>query len=105
MKGVFFRERPFLVLDGVRQMGKVWLNSSFPSGHSFMAFLGLVIFGRYKKLKVFLIVFAFLTLFSRVYLGMHYPSDVVFGGLLGYIVGLFVIWLDEKKYLKVFKLK
>jgi len=107
-KSLIFRVRPFLVLENVFQMGKVWLNSSFPSGHSFSAFAGAVIFGsKYKKLRVWLFVFAFLTLYSRVYLGMHYPSDVVFGGLFGYVIGSFVVWVDKgkyvEKYIKIFK--
>ena len=62
------------------------LNSSFPSGHAAGAFaMATVLSSRYPEYRLFFYPLASLIALSRVYLGRHYPSDVVAGGLLGYI--------------------
>lgn len=52
-------------------------------------FIGLMLKTKYKYLKYILIVWAFLMAYSRVYIGVHYPLDIVigmsFGALMGYI--------------------
>jgi membrane-associated phospholipid phosphatase len=60
---------------------------SFPSGHAAGAFMMVVIIGRRfgKKMQV-LYIWSVLVALSRVYLGAHYPSDVVFGGFLGWLM-------------------
>ena len=81
---------------------------SFPSGHSMvsMAFYGLLIYLIYKKvnnkyLKNFLIILLSVIIFliglSRIYLGVHYTSDVLAGFLLGlsYLI-IFVSIINEK---------
>lgn len=79
-----FRERPFLALEGVRQVGHKWYTSSFPSGHAQYAWLVTVLLGaRRVRLLVALIPFALLTCYSRPYLGMHYPSDILAGSVFG----------------------
>lgn len=80
---------------------------SFPSGHAMSAFIfyglliylvwGLQIAPRYKVLSaVFLVVVAFAVGFSRMYLRVHYPSDVIAGFCLGLAWICFAIWVLEK---------
>jgi undecaprenyl-diphosphatase len=88
----FFRERPYLVLEGIRQMGIRWTGGSFPSGHAHAVWLTTVILGnRWRKLLPYLIVFAVLTCYSRPYFGMHYPLDVIAGALIGASAGFLVL--------------
>jgi undecaprenyl-diphosphatase len=82
------------------------LNYSFPSMHTMVAFTALPILDKeFPNFKWFWLIFAILVAFSRVYTGMHYFSDVVFGALVGYFVGLLFIFLEEKYHLfdKFFK--
>jgi undecaprenyl-diphosphatase len=83
-----FRERPFLALDGVRQVGPLWYTSSFPSGHAHYAWLVSVLLGARRPIWLAaLIPFTLLTCYSRPYLGMHYPSDVIAGSAFGVVSG------------------
>lgn len=60
----------------------------FPSGHTTIAFvLAAVLAGQYPRLRWYCYTIAALVGISRVYLGMHYPSDVVAGAVLGSAVG------------------
>ena len=87
----------------------IW-NFSFPSFQSMLAFCALPILSeQFPKLKKFWIVFAVLVAFSRVYFGVHFVSDVITGGLIGYLIGIFVIKAEkenkfgEKIYNKIFR--
>lgn len=85
---------------------------SFPSGHAMgsIAFYGFIIFllsksKINKNLKIFLSIIIGLTIFligiSRIYVGVHYPSDIIGGFLLGYIILISSIeFLTKKGYLK-----
>ena len=83
---------------------------SFPSGHSItsMVFYGYLVYLTYKyinnkKIKIPLIIFLILLIptigFSRIYLGVHYASDVLCGFLLG-IIYLILFISISKKYLE-----
>jgi undecaprenyl-diphosphatase len=78
----------------------VW-NFSFPSFQAALAFSALPLLDKeFKKLKYAWIIIALLIALSRVYFGVHYMSDVIFGGLIGYGVGLGVIKVKESLYNK-----
>lgn len=89
---LWFRPRPYLYLDGIHQLGFRWENSSFPSGHTVNSFCGAVIFGAGGgRLRVVLLSFAALMGVSRLYAGMHHPSDVLFAAFAGTLCGM-VSW-------------
>jgi undecaprenyl-diphosphatase len=92
---VFFLEIPSRISAGPGEI----LDPSFPSGHTLYAFMMATLlafwFPRYKI--VFLII-AVMIGWTRIYLGLHYPTDVIAGGILGYAVTkLFLHWVDLKK--------
>lgn len=61
---------------------------SFPSGHAAIAFALSFVLGKIdKKRAVYYYLLAIVISFSRIYLGKHYPSDVVVGAILGMLIG------------------
>lgn len=93
---VFHRERPYLALSGIRQVGIRWGGGSFPSGHAHSVWLATIILShRWRRLTRPLAAFALLTCYSRPYLGMHYPLDVMVGAALGVAAGLGVVGLER----------
>lgn len=105
-KNIVLRNRP----DHLRLIEET--GYSFPSGHAMgsIAFYGFIIFLLSKSkinkyLKIFLSIIIGLTIFligiSRIYVGVHYPSDIIGGFLLGYIILISSIeFLTKKGYLK-----
>jgi len=66
--------------------------NSFPSGHTTLAFaLANVIGHEYTKLRIPLYAAALCTGFARIYLGRHYPGDVLAGATIGTLAGLHII--------------
>lgn len=75
------------------------VNYSFPSMHAMAVFSLLPILIKYlDRQKLFWIGFGFFAVFSRIYLGLHYLSDVVFGALAGHFIGNLLLKLYEKNY-------
>ena len=87
LKAVIGRPRPFESLSGVRVKHQ-WsaLGASFPSGHAASAFaIATVLSLRYPSTLVAVGSYgwAMLISYGRIYLGVHYPSDVLAGAVLG----------------------
>ncbi|MFH1182204.1 MAG: phosphatase PAP2 family protein [Candidatus Woesearchaeota archaeon] len=96
-KEAFARSRPLEFAFGAGL-----LVYSFPSAHAAVAFSLIPVLDKeFKKLKPFWITFAVFVAVSRIYLGAHFLSDVVLGGILGYAVGKGFVWLEEKKMLRL----
>lgn len=92
LKPFVARLRPSSALDAATVIGGFPLGYSFPSMHATFAFaLAVVLSYREKRWKKVLYILALLISLSRIYLGHHYPSDVIVGGLLGWGIGHFVL--------------
>jgi len=89
LKIVIARPRPYM--QGFSAVSNSFM-SAFPSGHASRAF---VMFGtmakHWKHWKLTLYFIAIVISFSRLYLGVHWPSDVAFGALLGMIISEVVV--------------
>lgn len=95
IKPLFNRPRPFQSYPVEILIGPP-LGSSFPSGHTTASFAGAVAYAimRRDKLRWALLFMAVLISFSRLYLFVHYPSDV----LVGMIIGILFAFLAKKLY-------
>jgi len=87
LKGVFAVPRPFVSLPGVRLIVPESAGYSFPSGHAAVAFMAAVVAAAYFKPRTLWFILAALAALSRVYVGVHYISDVAGGAFIGIIIG------------------
>lgn len=93
VKALVRRERPFEEHPEINISIDDPYGSSFPSGHSANAFAcALVIFNFYPTYGFIAFIFAFLIAFSRMYLKVHYFSDVLCGALLGLAIAAAYLW-------------
>tara|TARA_B100000614_G_scaffold83762_1_gene75293 strand:- start:1949 stop:2539 length:591 start_codon:yes stop_codon:yes gene_type:complete len=113
IKNLELRDRPYMTIneENIKLLVKVKKNiygdyvetssskKSFPSNHSanifFLSYIFSIKYSRYRKYTIFV---AFLVAISRIYVGVHYPLDVIFGSFLGVVVGYLLnqIWNKTK---------
>ncbi|MDG2865955.1 phosphatase PAP2 family protein, partial [Vibrio parahaemolyticus] len=91
LKRTLGRKRPYKVLDNLNTYGIEMKDYSFPSGHTTASFCLATVFSlNIPYLSVVFFIFAGLVGISRIYLGVHYPSDVLAGIILG-IISSFIV--------------
>lgn len=97
LKNFVARLRPYDVINGLVPLINKPLDFSFPSGHTGAAFAAAsVIFARCNKiLGVNSLLLASAIGFSRIYVGVHYPSDVMCGMLNGIFIAIIVLIVSD----------
>ena len=82
---------------------------SMPSAHAANAFGQAFLFGlAYRNIRVYILSFAALVALSRVFVGVHYPGDILVGAILGFLIGwcwlqihrLLMLWWEQRKSIK-----
>ena len=106
IKNLFARIRPYEVIDGLILLVGKAPDYSFPSGHTGSAFaLAVVIFMVMdRKYGIIALTLASLMGFSRLYVGIHYPSDVLGGVILGVVTSVIAVkcFPDSSRLMKKF---
>ncbi|MCS7309999.1 MAG: phosphatase PAP2 family protein [Armatimonadetes bacterium] len=94
LKELFGRLRPCEALDGVRAIDGCRGSASFPSSHAVNNFAAATLFALFYRRWVAWLAFglAALVSYSRIYLGLHYPSDVLGGAAIGVACAFGVVW-------------
>ena len=99
LKLLFNLPRPYLVLDHVHVLTSSTDPNSFPSGHSSTTASVVTAtilkskdyFENYKLISIGLVVFLFVIAFSRIYIGMHFPLEVIVGCVIGIVSGVLAV--------------
>lgn len=87
------------VVDDIRPKGYSFCSAHAANTMSLAVFFSLLI--RSKMLTITLAIWSLINCWTRLYLGVHYPSDILCGMIIGIIVGILVYLLYYKIYLRI----
>lgn len=89
LKAATGRPRPFETIPRADPLIGATVGQSMPSGHAATSFAGAVVLSYFlPRSAPYMFLLAVAIAFSRIYVGVHYPSDVAAGAALGAAVGL-----------------
>lgn len=95
IRWIWFRPRPFVALNFVPLVQKSAEESAFPSGHaSFYFALSTIVYFYNKKAGIVFYIASFLIVISRVFVGIHWPADI----LAGAAIGIFMGWILNRLF-------
>lgn len=98
LKNIVARPRPCWINESVNMLISIPLDSSFPSGHTMSAFAAAaVIMYTNRKWGIAAYILAALIAFSRLYLYVHFPTDIIAGAVIGSAIGLAICLIYHKK--------
>lgn len=101
LKNILQRERPFTTVLDFELLIKAPSSYSFPSGHTGSSFAVTGILGsKFKKSRIYIYFVAMIIAFSRLYLYVHYPSDVLAGVILGSASASIILYVFCDKWKK-----
>lgn len=104
LKNIIRRERPCWINNSIQMLVDIPQDYSFPSGHTLSSFMAAsVIMHADKKLGIIAYIIASLIAFSRLYLYVHFPTDVIAGIFLGTIIGITSCKISERFIFPKFK--
>lgn len=106
MKFALYRPRPYETVQGIVARLAVDMDSSYPSGHALIVSMGAafsLLRFRNKIAASLLTLEAFVVCYSRVYVGMHYPLDVLAGVFLALAIVGVGLFLAERYLIPVLK--
>lgn len=96
LKPLFARNRPCDINSTIRLLIPKPRDYSFPSGHTMSSFAAATtIFYINYRMGIIALFIALLIAFSRLYLYVHYPTDILAGLILGILVSILAIWLQD----------
>ena len=103
IKRIVARTRPYEVIEGLTSLIGPQSDFSFPSGHTAasFAFATVILLTMPKKFSIPTLILAFLIALSRIYLGVHYPTDILGGIVIGVLCGISAVitvkFIEKKK--------
>lgn len=97
LKNLVARQRPCWINDTVEMLIAIPKDYSFPSGHTMASFAAAaIILHANRKFGIAAYILAVLIAFSRLYLYVHFPTDVLAGAVIGTLVGIAVCFFSKK---------
>lgn len=100
LKNMLARTRPYEVVQGLIRIIEAQSDFSFPSGHTGCSFAAAVVIFMMcpRRYGIPAMTLAVLISLSRLYVGVHFPTDVLCGGLIGTAAAVFVCRFYRKKF-------